>query len=79
MNGGALRWTPHSRSQHASIGPFPSPLLDPLIMAPSRRFFVLGNWKMNVNASLIGSVSRLLSEAKLDPETGTLHIINSSR
>ncbi|MPC49976.1 Triosephosphate isomerase B [Portunus trituberculatus] len=38
-------------------------------MAPSRRFFVLGNWKMNVNASRIESLSRLLSEAKLDRKT----------
>ncbi|KAG0723939.1 Triosephosphate isomerase B [Chionoecetes opilio] len=38
-------------------------------MAPSRRFFVLGNWKMNVNASRIESLSRLLSEVKLDRKT----------
>lgn len=38
-------------------------------MSNNRQFFVIGNWKMNVNKAKIDSVVKIMSNASLDPKT----------
>ncbi|XP_066950538.1 triosephosphate isomerase-like [Macrobrachium rosenbergii] len=38
-------------------------------MSNSRKFFVIGNWKMNVNKAKIDSIVKIMSSASLDPNT----------
>lgn len=41
-------------------------------MAPERKFFVGGNWKMNGNKKEIDGIIAFLTAGPLDPNTGKL-------
>lgn len=49
-----------------------------LKMVPTqRKFFVIGNWKMNVDKSRIDSIVKFMTAASLDPTTGKLRNIGA--
>lgn len=46
----------------------------PSAMAPSRKFFVGGNWKMNGRKKCLGELICTLNAAKVPADTGELHL-----
>lgn len=48
--------------------------VDPCAMAPSRKFFVGGNWKMNGRKKCLGELICTLNAAKLPADTGELRL-----
>jgi len=48
-------------------------------MSGQRKFFVIGNWKMNVDKARIDNIVKFMSAASLDPNTGQFHTSTSVR
>jgi len=48
-------------------------------MSGQRKFFVIGNWKMNVDKARIDNIVKFMSAASLDPNTGQFHLFASVR
>lgn len=51
----------------------------PCAMAPSRKFFVGGNWKMNGRKKCLGELICTLNAAKVPADTGELHLGAAAR
>jgi triosephosphate isomerase len=47
-------------------------------MAPERKFFVGGNWKMNGNKKEIDAIISFLTAGPLDPNAGNIGKFNCS-